>query len=77
MKSISNIKKLVLKGEEINTNNGWGFGWVSVDNYIFKDCSSMFIGKRYYRHTGSSEANVFILKGSHVTQKEFLESFDK
>jgi len=64
----------------INTNNGWGFGGKIGTHYtlIVGDIEySMFVGKFYYRHTGSSSANTWSIGGTYVSKKEFEQAIEK
>lgn len=53
---MSNLKKLLsisTESQEINTNNGWGFGGICGTRYEFNNNVVLIIGKASTRHRGS------------------------
>lgn len=49
----------VIRTENVNTNNGWGFGGKLGKNYYYDNGLIEFKGKYCYRHMGTSKAHTW------------------
>jgi hypothetical protein len=56
----------LIRIENFNTNNGWGFGGVSGNRYYYDNGICIIKGSRSYRHTGGSGYSKVTYQGIEV-----------
>jgi len=60
---------LALSKEEVNTNNGWGFGGMVGAVYTFENDFSLRIGRADYRHMKSERFFTFRRGGERLIDR--------